>query len=349
MSYLFSKPGKKNTRNSYILGIFIFLFSSFFQLPSFNLPQSSFSDFNIIGVNTTRAANCAPGNPATYPVGGFVPCGRLIDNQETPQINEHAPCDICAMFYMLKNVLNYALQISLALAILMIVISGLLYAFSGGDGKRIETAKNAVYYALIGLAIMFLAWLIIASILEALGYGDIADWNQVNCNVVPGGPPTVLPFCGDGIVNNGEPCDWSVPNHSRACRTLVKDGLPDYCDGIMANGTQECNCNCDGWDACVAIAVPVLTEDKYGYDVCREGNKLLEGYDCCELYDCTGDQCCNGTSGINFSLPGGFQELKSIPFSNGYCKLGKNQSAPRNWYIGTSHTNASFRCWRAAE
>ncbi len=113
--------------------------------------------------------------------GGLVPCGRLVDNPATTQINETAPCDLCSLFYMIKSIINYAAQISFGLALLMFTIAGLLYATSAGDNRKATLAKNTIRYALIGLLFIFLAWLAIAVILQALGYGNAGTWNQVNC------------------------------------------------------------------------------------------------------------------------------------------------------------------------
>ncbi len=346
----FNTHSGKNTRNAYILGIFIFLFSLFFQASSVNLFGSSFFDFNIFGVSAAKAA-CVPETPIQPPVEGLVPCGRIIDNQDTKFINENAPCDICAMFYMLKNILNEAVKISSALAILAIVISGLLYAFSAGDTQKIGRAKNAVYYTLIGLAIMFTAWLVIAVILKGMGYGDISNWNQVNCNLAPGGPPTVLPFCGDGIVNNGEMCDWAAVPNIRPCQAIVSNGLPSYCAGILSDGTQDCNCTCDGWNACVATHTPDLTEDKYGYGLCTNSSVFLTDYACCELYACNNDgpMCCNGANAFGATVASGYTQVGSTvactDCSNpaGNCKIGR---LGNNWAVAVNHSTASFRCWR---
>lgn len=115
------------------------------------------------------------------PVGGLVPCGRMVDDTDTKEIDETKPCDFCSMFYMLKKIINFAMQLSFALAILIIVISGLVYASSAGDTGLIEKAKDAIYYTVIGLVIMFSAWIVIAIILKGFGYADISTWNQINC------------------------------------------------------------------------------------------------------------------------------------------------------------------------
>lgn len=130
-------------------------------------------------------ASCGPVGVGILvpPIGGLVPCGRLADNPATGDIDESQPCNLCSTFYMLKNVINYAMTLAIGLAVFILVISGLLYALSTGDSRKIDMAKKAITSALIGVAIIFIAWLVIAIILQSLGYANMTTWNQVNCNL----------------------------------------------------------------------------------------------------------------------------------------------------------------------
>ncbi len=114
-------------------------------------------------------------------IEGLVSCGRLNDNVLTPEIDESKPCDLCSMLYMLKKVLNYMVEVALVIALLMIIIAGLLYAFSAGDTHMSGKAKDIIYYTLLGLAIMIVAWVIIAAILNGMGYANISKWDQIDC------------------------------------------------------------------------------------------------------------------------------------------------------------------------
>lgn len=109
---------------------------------------------------------------------GLVPCGRFDDNPATT-IDEKQPCSICAMFYMLKNIINFVLELALGLGVFVLVIGGLFYGMSTGDSGRIESAKKAITSAIIGMAIVFTAWLLVAVILQGMGYGNMTDWNQI--------------------------------------------------------------------------------------------------------------------------------------------------------------------------
>lgn len=321
----------KNTRNFYILGVFIFLFL-FFQPIS---PKLSFFESNTFGVNVAKG-QCVPEAPVDS-TGGLVPCGRIMDDQDTPLINEHDPCSLCAMFYMLKEIINFVMTLAIGIGVFILVVAGLLYALSTGNSRKIELAKSAVTSTIIGIAIIFIAWLAIAVILQGMGYANMATWNQVNCNVTSGGPPTILPFCGDGIVNNGETCDWSV-TPARSCNATIV-GAPAYCASAVVDGTQGCNCTCDGWKACVAN-LPV-TSNNYGS--CSSATIYMNGYVCCELTGCQADACCNGENSANSTLPGGYTQQGILNYSGGNCKLGQNGTS---WAISINHTTAGYQCWQ---
>ncbi|MDP3057523.1 MAG: VCBS repeat-containing protein [bacterium] len=124
--------------------------------------------------------------PPPPPTGGLVPCGRLanaIPASGPDLIDESAPCTLCALFYMLKNIINFVMTLSVGIGVFILVIAGLLYAFSAGNPGKISLAKSAVTSAIIGIAIIFIAWMAIAVILQGMGYANMATWNQVNCTL----------------------------------------------------------------------------------------------------------------------------------------------------------------------
>lgn len=65
---------------------------------------------------------------------------------------------------ILEEVLNYIFLIAMALAPLMIIISGLYFVFSGGDPQKVANAKRIFFYAIVGLVIALLAKAIIGII-----------------------------------------------------------------------------------------------------------------------------------------------------------------------------------------
>lgn len=70
------------------------------------------------------------------------------------------------------NILSSLRNIVAILAILFIVIGGLMYIFSAGDEKKIETAKKIWTGAVIGFAIVLIAPSLLLEIGKALGWTD---------------------------------------------------------------------------------------------------------------------------------------------------------------------------------
>lgn len=140
--------------------------------------------FSVTG-GTYEAKNLNIGcTTAVAPVlGGLVPCGRL-DNDSNTSWDDTAPCNLCFGFLMLQNIVNWLTQIAVAIAVFILVIAGLFYAFSTGDPGKIELAKSVISRALTGLALIFIAWLLINIIIAALGYSHPfsgGNWNIVDC------------------------------------------------------------------------------------------------------------------------------------------------------------------------
>ena len=62
------------------------------------------------------------------------------------------------------SIINYILGVLGVLAILAIIVSGVRYATSAGNDKQMEAAKNGLLYSITGLAIVLLAYTILATI-----------------------------------------------------------------------------------------------------------------------------------------------------------------------------------------
>ncbi len=54
------------------------------------------------------------------------------------------------------------------LSVLIIVIAGFVYVTSAGDENKTEEAKRWIIYAIVGLIVSLLAWVIINTVIEAL-------------------------------------------------------------------------------------------------------------------------------------------------------------------------------------
>ncbi len=85
--------------------------------------------------------------------------GITIDNPlETKDVQE-----------LLNNVIDAILQIVGVIAVAMIVYGGIQYMISGGEEKKLESAKKTITYAVVGLVVVILAGAIINFIIATVG------------------------------------------------------------------------------------------------------------------------------------------------------------------------------------
>ena len=61
----------------------------------------------------------------------------------------------------IRNITNALLYILGAIAVVVIVIGGFMYATSAGDAQKAKTAKDMILYAAIGIVVAMLAFAIV--------------------------------------------------------------------------------------------------------------------------------------------------------------------------------------------
>ena len=66
------------------------------------------------------------------------------------------------------NAINTVIFIIGALSVVMIVIGGLRYVLSGGDSAGLKSAKDTIMYALIGLAVALLSFVMVSFVISRL-------------------------------------------------------------------------------------------------------------------------------------------------------------------------------------
>jgi len=70
------------------------------------------------------------------------------------------------------NISNIILGVVGSLSLLMFIYGGLTFLISAGSPDQISKAKKIIIAAVVGLIIVFTSYLIIAFILQGLGYQD---------------------------------------------------------------------------------------------------------------------------------------------------------------------------------
>jgi len=114
---------------------------------------------------------------------GIVPCG-------TPD----CPCNFCDIFKLIHNIVNFLLlpcslnnNIPLipAIAGLMFVIGGLYLLIAGGRPEMFSKAKSILTATIVGLVIIFLAWVFLNTFFDYIGVAEwtgLGSWWQIDCH-----------------------------------------------------------------------------------------------------------------------------------------------------------------------
>ena len=88
-------------------------------------------------------------------------CVSSMALAQSVNIPNYGPSSFSAL---LNNVVNYVAGLIATLAVIMIVISGIMYLTSAGIPSRTEAGKKALLYAVAGIAIALAAKGIVAAI-----------------------------------------------------------------------------------------------------------------------------------------------------------------------------------------
>ncbi len=83
--------------------------------------------------------------------------------------NSHGLVHNYSLLGVLEGVIMWVLGIVGSLAVLMIVASGVMYITANGDSGRIDKAKDTLVYAITGLVVALLGYVIVLFIGNALG------------------------------------------------------------------------------------------------------------------------------------------------------------------------------------
>src|SRR3989344_3352639 len=157
---------------------------------------------------------------APFANAGIVPCGT----EKGPDGVVSNPCNLCHLYTGAKNIVDFLLfDFILPLAIVAFLIGGIFMLASSGNPQMLQTGKTAITNATIGIFIAFGAWLIIATVLNTLGYrGFTAAWNEP-------------PICKPPLV--AQPPPPPVPIAKKFCyKPSPSAGVPESCQDL---GTQE--------------------------------------------------------------------------------------------------------------
>lgn len=149
----------------------------------------------------------------------IVPCGRCekyvttgegvltcaVPSRPEATAEEQKPCQPCHIFSLAQKILQLLITLAAPVAIIMLIWSGFLMVSSAANPGLREKGKKVLTNTLIGIAIIFFAWLGIDTIIKALGgymfardtsrsgfeteSSNFGPWNRIECDFLP--PPTI--------------------------------------------------------------------------------------------------------------------------------------------------------------
>lgn len=71
----------------------------------------------------------------------------------------------------IKAIVNQVALIIASICVLIIIFGGIMYAVSGGKEEQMTSAKNIVIYAVVGLIIVALAWVLVGFVVKVMNIG----------------------------------------------------------------------------------------------------------------------------------------------------------------------------------
>jgi len=92
---------------------------------------------------------------------------------------------------ILGQIISIALGIGFAIAVIMVIYGGFQYITSAGNEEKATAGRQTLIYALIGLVIILLSFVIVTAVVNFINKGDIdvsGNSNSSNTNTTP--PPT---------------------------------------------------------------------------------------------------------------------------------------------------------------
>jgi len=129
---------------------------------------------------------------------GLVPCGKEVRLNGSVSGGMcvggsiiSSPCSFCHFFILINGIWSWILTFLVApIATLLFAIGGLMLVFAAGNPQQIANGKRIITAAVVGLVVIFGAFIIVGTIFSALGvadtnlgFVDLGQWFQIDCPI----------------------------------------------------------------------------------------------------------------------------------------------------------------------
>jgi len=116
--------------------------------------------------------------PETAQAQGLIPCGG----------EAQPPCTLCHVFALLHNIIEFILVIVVPIiAAFLFAWGGFVWLSSMGNPSRVKQGQQILLAAVVGILIVYSAWLFINLLLTSLGvvtFGGTGNWWEIDCEIV---------------------------------------------------------------------------------------------------------------------------------------------------------------------
>lgn len=117
----------------------------------------------------TNTATCNPTDGTSVGVRSGLKCTKTTEQKAN-------------LGNVIEQVTNVLLFIIGAISVIMIIIGGIKYTISNGDSGAITSAKNTIFYAVIGLVVALLAYAVVNFVLDSFLANGGNDASQTKTN-----------------------------------------------------------------------------------------------------------------------------------------------------------------------
>lgn len=109
----------------------------------------------------------------TFSVFGAQPTALAVGGLVGKSCSEGATSSLCtgtsaSLGDTVKKLINTLLFVLGAVAVIVIIVGGIRYTTSDGDPGKIQSAKNVILYAVIGVIVSMLAYAIVNFVIDSL-------------------------------------------------------------------------------------------------------------------------------------------------------------------------------------
>ena len=117
--------------------------------------------YKSIMVSLAIVVGVAVVTPAASAIDVFQSCENASDSAVCKSKGDEAPA-------LIERIVNTMLFVLAGIAVIMIVIGGIKYTLSNGDQAGINSAKNTILYAVVGLIVAIMSYAIVNFVIQQL-------------------------------------------------------------------------------------------------------------------------------------------------------------------------------------